>query len=280
MSAFAQSCPEIHIFGARETTAPAGYGTAGTVVNLIKGAYPGATSEAISYPACGGQSSCGGASYSSSALQGTQAVANAVNSFHQRCPNTKIVLVGYSQGGQIVDNAFCGGGDTNIGLSNTATPINASALNMVKAAIMMGSPRFRAGAPYNVGSCSAQGFAPRPAGWTCPSGSKVKSYCDSADPYCCTGNDQNTHQGYGNVYGQNALNFVKQQLNSSGGSNPTPQPTTSNPGTQPTQPPTNGGGSGSVAKWGQCGGNGYSGPTSCVSGSSCQKINDWYSQCL
>ncbi|ORY03921.1 glycoside hydrolase superfamily [Clohesyomyces aquaticus] len=36
---------------------------------------------------------------------------------------------------------------------------------------------------------------------------------------------------------------------------------------------------GSVAKWGQCGGIGYSGATSCASGSTCHKINDYYSQC-
>ncbi|KAL2171412.1 hypothetical protein VTG60DRAFT_3055 [Thermothelomyces hinnuleus] len=55
-----RQCPQIHIFGARETTAPPGYGTAGTVVNLILNAFPGATAEAINYPACGGQASCGG----------------------------------------------------------------------------------------------------------------------------------------------------------------------------------------------------------------------------
>lgn len=92
-----QSCPKIHVFGARETTAPAGFGTAGTVVNLVLQAYPGATSEAISYPACGGQSSCGGASYANSALQGTAAVAKAVNAFNTKCPDTQLVLVGYSQ---------------------------------------------------------------------------------------------------------------------------------------------------------------------------------------
>lgn len=92
-----QSCPEIHIFGARETTVPSGYGSAGAVVDMIKREFPGATSEAINYPACGGQAQCGGIQYGDSARQGTQAVANAVNSFHQRCPNTKLVLVGYSQ---------------------------------------------------------------------------------------------------------------------------------------------------------------------------------------
>jgi endoglucanase len=32
--------------------------------------------------------------------------------------------------------------------------------------------------------------------------------------------------------------------------------------------------------WGQCGGNGWTGPTSCVSGYHCVYSNDWYSQCL
>lgn len=35
-----------------------------------------------------------------------------------------------------------------------------------------------------------------------------------------------------------------------------------------------------VPVWGQCGGNGYSGETTCASGSTCVKSNDWYSQCL
>jgi cellulase len=37
---------------------------------------------------------------------------------------------------------------------------------------------------------------------------------------------------------------------------------------------------GSVAKWGQCGGKGYTGATGCASGSTCQKQNDYYHQCL
>nr|AAA50608.1 cellobiohydrolase [Agaricus bisporus] len=32
--------------------------------------------------------------------------------------------------------------------------------------------------------------------------------------------------------------------------------------------------------WGQCGGNGWTGPTTCASGSTCVKQNDFYSQCL
>ena len=86
-----RACPNIHVFGARETTAPAGFGSAGTVVNLILNAHPGATSEAINYPAAGGSS------YGASVVAGVQAVTNQVTTFANQCPDTKIVLVGYSQ---------------------------------------------------------------------------------------------------------------------------------------------------------------------------------------
>lgn len=36
----------------------------------------------------------------------------------------------------------------------------------------------------------------------------------------------------------------------------------------------------SVAMYGQCGGQGYSGCKTCASGSACKVSNDWYSQCL
>ncbi|KAL1841542.1 hypothetical protein VTJ49DRAFT_6971 [Mycothermus thermophilus] len=63
---------------------------------------------------------------------------------------------------------------------------------------------------------------------------------------------------------------------------PSQQPSTSSTSsssstTQQTQPTSPGG---CVAqKWAQCGGNGWSGCTSCEAGSTCTKVNDWYSQC-
>lgn len=61
-----QNCPGVHVFGARETTASPGYGTSLGLVNRVLAAYSGSTSSAISYPACGGQSQCGGVSYDNS----------------------------------------------------------------------------------------------------------------------------------------------------------------------------------------------------------------------
>lgn len=86
-----RACPDVHVFGARETTAPAGLGSTSTVVNLVLGAYTGSTSEAIDYPAAGGDS------YGASVRAGVAAVASQVNAFNAQCPDAQLVLVGYSQ---------------------------------------------------------------------------------------------------------------------------------------------------------------------------------------
>ena len=56
-----------------------------------------------------------------------------------------------------MDDAYCGGGDTNEGLTSTAIPISAAAQKQIAAAIFMGDPRHIPGLSYNVGTCEASG---------------------------------------------------------------------------------------------------------------------------
>jgi acetylxylan esterase len=147
------SCPAVHVFGARETTVPQGFGSSITVVNLILASNPNSSKEEIVYPATGGNT------YASSARAGVQAVTNQVSAFAAQCPDTMIVLVGYSQGAQIMDDAMCGGGDPNAQIGNATAPISASVASKVKAMIWMGDPRHTPGAPYNVGNATAAGVS-------------------------------------------------------------------------------------------------------------------------
>jgi endo-1,4-beta-xylanase len=56
---------------------------------------------------------------------------------------------------------------------------------------------------------------------------------------------------------------------------------TSSTKTTSTAPSTTSSASGAEqTRWGQCGGNYWTGPTKCQSPWTCQKQNDWYSQCL
>jgi acetylxylan esterase len=59
-----------------------------------------------------------------------------------------------------MDDALCGGGDPDEGLTSTAVTLSSSAVNMIAAAIFMGDPRFIAGLSYEVGTCAAGGVSP------------------------------------------------------------------------------------------------------------------------
>ncbi len=92
------------------------------------------------------------------------------------------------------------------------------------------------------------------------------------------------NDGNGISVSESSYSLVKAMANlmnaksgsSSSGSGSTASGTTTS--THPTT--TSGSGSGTVAKYGQCGGIGYTGSTTCASGSTCTYSNAWYSQCL
>lgn len=65
------------------------------------------------------------------------------------------------------------------------------------------------GLPFNVGNATEPGFAARPVGFTCKEfEDRIQAYCDSRDPFCAKGDDEEVHQGYGTQFGREALGFV------------------------------------------------------------------------
>ncbi|KAL1836305.1 hypothetical protein VTK73DRAFT_5104 [Phialemonium thermophilum] len=119
---------------------------------------------------------------------------------------------GYSQGGQIMDDAFCGGPD-GTSLNSTGGLMPERVARNVAAIILMGDPRHVAGLFFNVGNATAPGFAARPLGFRCPQfESRMQSYCDSPDPYCANGTSPEYHQSYGRRYGTQALAFIVRKL--------------------------------------------------------------------
>lgn len=87
--------------------------------------------------------------------------------------------------------------------------------------------------------------------------------------------------------------FLQEVVNDLASSGTTPPPTstpsnpppTSTPGTTPTSTPTSGPtstptpGGGTVPQWGQCGGQGYTGPTQCQAPYKCTYGGQWWSDC-
>jgi len=64
------------------------------------------------------------------------------------------------KGSEIEDNALCGGGDLNQGVSSTAATISAAARANIKAVIWAGNPRNSPSeSSFHVGSCTNGGVS-------------------------------------------------------------------------------------------------------------------------
>jgi acetylxylan esterase len=141
-------CPPSHLIVARGSTEPPGPGLLITLADKVMAMNPGTTMETIVYPATL-------ENYENSAANGTQAVQQQLTSFVQKCPSSKIAMMGFSQGAQIMGDALGGGGLQ--GLSRFNAPISRAVSNLVTAMVMYGDPRHVVDAPFNVGTATKNG---------------------------------------------------------------------------------------------------------------------------
>lgn len=197
-------CGFATIIGVRGSQEPAGTGTANggrtyasgglgfTINAIIAGAQGDPTIpfyvEALNYPAVivdPGNSQA--ASYLSSLNIGVTNLAGEVNNLATTCPNTNIVLVGYSQGAHVINNVLANGS------------LTANAKNHISAVVLVASPTFHGGdrwnAPgsptgngtfgsnsWNLGGYQRQNYIPPDyhLGYL----PIVRSYCLSGDQFC------------------------------------------------------------------------------------------------
>src|SRR5580693_8998045 len=108
------SCAAVHIIVARASTEAQGDGVIGALATLIQGDVNATVSqEAVVYPATL-------TNYASSVGKGDSAMAADIENAVSACPNEKIVLLGYSQGAQVVGDVLAGGGGSSLGVAETA----------------------------------------------------------------------------------------------------------------------------------------------------------------
>jgi len=84
--------------------------------------------------------------------QGVGALEQALANYTAACPNTPIVIHGYSEGGVVVTNTICGGSSPWTG---PATSQAASYADNVIAVILYGEETRAAGQAWNLGSCQS-----------------------------------------------------------------------------------------------------------------------------
>lgn len=192
--AHAFDCPDVEVIFARGTNEPAGLGRVGD--SFVDSLRQQTGLNILPY----------GVNYAASKLQlhggdGANDTIDRVKKSVETCPNTKIVLGGYSQGASVMD-IVAGVPIGGISWGNKLPPQYA---NNIAAVVTFGDVADRAG-----GTLPSQ---------SAMLGSKAADYCNPNDPICHAGegNEWSGHtEGYVPVYTTQAAAFVAQKLAAAG----------------------------------------------------------------
>jgi cutinase len=173
-SASADPCPPIEVVFARGTGEPPGIGPVGqSFVDSLRGQVGGRTVGvyAVNYPASYDfLAAADGANDASGHIQYT--VAN--------CPDTRLVLGGYSQGAAVMD-VITAVPFPALGFNS---PMPADVADHVAAVVVFGNPSARVGAPLTMSPLY---------------GAKSIDLCNAGDPICTNGNSIAAHTNYETV---------------------------------------------------------------------------------
>ncbi|SCO78504.1 related to acetylxylan esterase precursor [Fusarium oxysporum] len=211
-------CQNVHIFLARGTDEPYP-GRQSSLASAICSGLPSCGYENINYPANFN-------TYCTSIYAGITGGLSQITAYANRCPNSKIVLSGYSQGAQLIGDILGGGGGQSLGCtqqSNSALNPATSPGNKSKsfslilaAALFFGDPRHAANQAYNTGTgASRNGINPRKGAQLTSLNrfsNKIRSWCLAGDNVCAQGTDPNAHTSYFNVFSQEAGAWVKTKV--------------------------------------------------------------------
>jgi len=187
-SAHADACPDVEVVFARGTDQPAGIGPVGQAfVDSLRGRIGGRSLGvyAVNYPATHDfLAAANGANDASAHIQYMMA----------NCPNTRLVLGGYSQGAAIID-VVTSVPFPAVGFDN---PLPPNAPDFIAAVAVFGNPTAKVGLPLTVSPVY---------------GSRAVDLCTANDPVCSGGDDVAAHSNYGaNGLTDQAAAFVASRL--------------------------------------------------------------------
>lgn len=176
-AAHAADCPDVEFVFARGTNEPPGLGRVGQALSNQLGAQLGGRTlgvYAVNYPA----------TYDfRAAADGASDATNRIAVTSQRCPSTRFVLGGYSQGAAVIDMLLgippLG---ERVGDVGSAPPLPAGLADRVAAVAVFGNPATKFGNPVTVAAPPFVG--------------KAIDLCNSGDPICSQGRNPFAHTSY------------------------------------------------------------------------------------
>jgi cutinase len=177
------ACPDVEVVFARGTDEPPGVGRVGDafIGSLRQHTHRNVGAYGVNYPAN---------KDFLAATNGANDTSQHVQQMANNCPNTKLVLGGYSQGAAVMDIVTA----APLPALGFRQPLPTQAADHVAAVALFGNPSTRAG---GLMSALTPGF-----------GGKTIDLCNQGDPICSNGNKWNAHLGYVPGMTNQAANFV------------------------------------------------------------------------
>ncbi|USW49394.1 Putative cutinase/acetylxylan esterase, alpha/Beta hydrolase [Septoria linicola] len=191
----------LYILVARGSNQPVGEGTVGPVANLVEARVAGSYSHAIDYPAT---IIALDSNYITSVVDGIEDTKASIEAYVAACgASSRIALIGYSQGGNVMTDTLAGG-------TGKPAPIAEQYRQNIVGVAVFGDPRFNAGQPYSRGTSTRDGIFARDSSLPALSSwsNVLVSYCDENDLYCASGLSLDVHLATVSKYAQEAADFI------------------------------------------------------------------------
>ncbi|KAK6853077.1 hypothetical protein PG995_009889 [Apiospora arundinis] len=210
-------CTDVHVFVAKGNNEPYP-GRQGKLVNAICEGYDSCDYEDIVMQNMLPDPYC------DSVHEGGANTAKQVVAYNKKCPDTKLVLTGYSQGAHALGDGLSGGGGVFFQgcVEKSVEPLDpkSSAAKAVSAILTFGDTRHTANQPFNYESGKGgDGLFPRPGDQL----EKLNAFADRHRDYCvntdsiCSGADPKnpeakSHLTYFDRFTDEAAKWVKEKL--------------------------------------------------------------------
>jgi len=180
--ASAQPCPDVQVLFARGTGEPTGVGSTGQAfIDSLRSRVGGKSLDVypVDYPA---------SKEWSTGLDGITDASNHVESMAATCPNTKMVLSGYSQGAAVMGFVTSTAAAEGVDPATVPKPLAPQVANHIAAVVLYGMPNVR-----------AMDFLGQPPVVIGPTyAAKTIQICVPEDPVCSDGLSLTAHRTYAN----------------------------------------------------------------------------------
>ncbi|KAI1308511.1 putative acetylxylan esterase 2 precursor [Xylaria venustula] len=191
----------IYMIAARGSTEDPGEGPLSEITDAVIAAVPDSAAVAVDYPAA----IISDGTYPVSVYEGIEDTLSKITDYIDACgASSRVALLGYSQGGNVMTDALAGG-------VLKPDPLSSDYKSNIRAVVTFGDPTFTLGQSYDVGNATKSGIFSRGGDsldMLNTYADVLQMYCMVHDPFCAEGDSLDTHYAEVPTFASAAADFI------------------------------------------------------------------------